>query len=239
MGMENLYREVMNLNMMDDNDSKRDAARAFFEKLNFMKLPEYFNWASEIFEGLHVKERGGKNALIWSDIATGESKTFTYQEFAFRGNQCLNKLRKAGVNKGDNMYMMVPIYPETWFSTFACIKGGLVAVPTATTMTQRELEFRFEAYPPDTIIADAIYTEIIDLALETTKMKPKMKLVLGEKEGWTSYADLAAEAVEAEAAKTKSNDLLFCFFTSGTTGLPKRVGHTAVSYPLGHLSTSS
>ena len=33
MGMEDLYREVMKLNMMDDNDLKRDTARAFFEKL--------------------------------------------------------------------------------------------------------------------------------------------------------------------------------------------------------------
>ena len=45
MSMENLYREVMDLNMMDDNDQKRDVAKAFFEKLNFMELPEYFNWA--------------------------------------------------------------------------------------------------------------------------------------------------------------------------------------------------
>ena len=39
MGMESLYREVMDLNNMDDNDQKRDVAKAFFEKLNFMKLP--------------------------------------------------------------------------------------------------------------------------------------------------------------------------------------------------------
>ena len=238
MGMENLYREVMDLNMMADDDRKKEKARAFFAKLNFMKMPEYFNWAAEIFEGLHVKERGDKKALIWADIATAESKSYTYQEFAFRGNQCLNRLRKAGVEKGDNMYMMVPIFPETWFASFACIKGGLVAVPTATTMTQREMEFRFEAYPPDSIIADAIYTDLIDAALATTGKSAKIKLVLGEKPGWTSYADLAAETTSAEPAKTRANDLLFCFFTSGTTGLPKRVGHTALSYPLGHLSTS-
>jgi acetyl-CoA synthetase/4-hydroxybutyrate---CoA ligase (AMP-forming) len=105
-------------------------------------------------------------------------------------------------------------------------------------MTQRELEFRFETYPPDSILAEEIYTDVIDAALEVTKMTPKIKLVRGKKDGWTSYTDLTGEATEAEPAKTKSNDLLFCFFTSGTTGLPKRVGHTAVSYPLGHLSTS-
>ena len=238
MGMETLYREVMDLNMMEDNEQKKAVAKAFFEKLNFMKMPEYFNWAEEIFEGLHVKERGDKKAFIWADIVTKESKSYTYKEFAARGNQCLNSLRKAGVEKGNNMYMVVPIVPETWFSSYACIKGGLVAVPTATTMTLREMEFRFETYAPDVVVAAEAYTGLIDEAIANMGVKPKLKLVLGNKEGWTSYSELDKEEKTAEAAKTKSNDLLFCFFTSGTTGLPKRVGHTAVSYPVGHLSTS-
>ncbi len=236
--MKNLYREVMDINMMDDDDRKKDVAKAFFDKLNFMELPEYFNWASEIFDGMHVKERGDKKALIWADIATKENLSFTYSEFAGHGNQCLNSLRKAGVEKGNNMYMMVPIVPATWFTSYACIKGGLVAVPTATTMTVRELEFRFKTYAPDSLLVDEVYTDIVDEALKMTNCTPKIKLVLGKKEGWISYSTLEDEATEAEAAKTKSDDLLFCFFTSGTTGLPKRVGHTAVSYPLGHLSTS-
>lgn len=238
MEMAKLYQEVMDINMMDDNDSKKDAAKAFFDKLNFMEIPEYFNWAAEVFEGLHVKQRGEKNALVWADVLTEESKEFSYLEFSHLGNQCLNKLRQAGVSKGNNCYMMVPIVPETWFTSYACIKGGLVAVPTATTMTVRELEFRFKTYSPDSILAEEIYTDIIDEALKATGTTPKIKLVLGQKDGWTSYVELDSEPVEAEAARTKSDDLLFCFFTSGTTGLPKRVGHTASSYPLGHLSTS-
>lgn len=236
--MDNLYREVMALNMMDDNDQKEAAAKAFFEKLNAMALPEHFNWAEEIFEGLHVKERGENTALIWTDIATREKKSYTYTEFAARGNQCLNILRKAGVEKGDNMYMMVPIVPETWFASYACVKGGLVIVPTATTMTMRELQFRFESYAPDVIVADAAFTDLMDEAIRITGTQPKIKIVIGEKDGWTSYSALENEAAAAPAAKTKSDDLLFCFFTSGTTGLPKKVGHTATSYPIGHLSTA-
>ena len=102
MSMENLYREVITLNAMADDDRKRDVAKAFFEKLNFMEIPEYFNWASEIFEAIHVKERGDKNALIWEDLLTAETKSFTYQEFCFHGNQCLNIVRKAGVEKGES-----------------------------------------------------------------------------------------------------------------------------------------
>lgn len=238
MGIETLYKEVMALNMMPDNDEKEAAAKAFFNKLNTMEIPEYFNWAADVFEGLHVKERGEQTALLWTDIATTEQKRFTYKELAAKGSQCLNALRKAGVQKGDNMYMMVPIVPETWFSTYACVKGGLVIVPTATTMTMRELQYRFESYAPDVIVSDAAFTGMMDEAISITGVKPKIKIVLGQKEGWTSYSELAAESMIAEAAKTKAKDLLFCFFTSGTTGLPKKVGHTATSYPIGHLSTA-
>lgn len=238
MGMENLYKEVMVLNMMDDNDQKEAAAKAFFEKLNFMAMPDYFNWAEEIFEGLHVRERGDKKALIWTDIHTKATRSFTYKEFAAHGNQCLNTLREAGVDKGNNMYMMLPIIPETWFASYACVKGGIVAVPTATSMTLRELEFRFQTYPPDCVVADEVFTDLIDEAIKLTGAAPKIKIVIGNKTGWKSYSDLEKAKTEAAGAKTKSNDLLFCFFTSGTTGLPKRVGHTAISYPVGHLSTS-
>ena len=238
MGIAAMYKEVMDLNQMADNSDKEAAAKAFFEKLNAMELPEYFNWAEEIFEGFHVKERGDKTALIWADIATQEKKSYTYKEFAAKGNQCLNSLREAGVEKGDNMYMLVPIAPETWFASYACVKGGLVIVPTATTMTMRELQYRFENYAPDSIVCDVAFTDMMDEAISLTGVKPKIKIVMGEKEGWTSYSELEKESVEAEAAKTKPNDLLFCFFTSGTTGLPKKVGHTAASYPIGHLSTA-
>ena len=238
MGMDKLYKEVMDLNMMADNDQKEAAAKAFFNKLNTMDFPEYFNWAEEIFEGLHVKERGDKTALIWMDIATKEKKSFSYNEFADKGNQCLNILRKSGIEKGDNMYMMAPIVPEVWFASYACVKGGLIMVPTATTMTMRELQYRFENYAPDAIVSDAAFTDLMDEAIEITGVKPKIKIVIGEKDGWVSYRELEKEAVRTDAAKTKANDLLFCFFTSGTTGLPKKVGHTATSYPVGHLSTA-
>jgi acetyl-CoA synthetase/4-hydroxybutyrate---CoA ligase (AMP-forming) len=105
-------------------------------------------------------------------------------------------------------------------------------------MTMRELQYRFESYPPDIIVSDAAFTDMMDEAIAATGVKPKIKIVLGEKNGWTSYNELDKQAVEADAAKTKPNDLLFCFFTSGTTGLPKKVGHTAASYPIGHLSTA-
>lgn len=238
MSMQEYYRRVMEINQITDLDARDKAAKEFFDKLNKTELPEYFNWAAEIFEGLHVKERGEQDALIWVNLETGEDKRFTYVQLAANGNKMLNFLRKNGVNQGDNMYMMIPIVPENWFASFACLKGGLVVVPTATTMTARELEFRFETYPPDVIVADEASAAIMDETLKATGKEPKVKIVLGNRDGWASYAEIDKESSDAEPAKIKKDDILFCFFTSGTTGLPKRVGHSATSYPVGHLSTS-
>jgi len=238
MSLESYYREAMELNEIPDMTQREIQAQAFFKKLNAAQLPEKFNWAAEIFEGIHVKDRGDQLALNWTDLETDDEQQFTYKEFAANGNKLLNFLRKKGVEKGNNLYMLTPIVPETWFATLAGIKGGLVCVPTATSMTERELQFRFDAYKPDVIVAFEGLTDLVDDALKKVGHTPKAKVVLGQKDGWLSYAEISGEAPEAEAADVASEDILFCFFTSGTTGLPKRVGHSAVSYPLGHLSSA-
>ncbi len=238
MALENLYREVMELNTIKDMEKRKVATKSFFDKLNQLTLPDKFNWAAEIFEGMHVKERGDQLALIWTDLDTDAERQFTYKELAANGNKFLNFIRKNGVEKGHNLYMLTPIVPETWFASFAGIKGGLVSVPTATTMTKREIQFRFEAYKPDVIVAAEGLSGLVDDALQKAECTPKAKIVLGKKDGWVSYSEIDSESAEADPADVGKDDVLFCFFTSGTTGLPKRVGHSATSYPVGHLSTA-
>jgi acyl-coenzyme A synthetase/AMP-(fatty) acid ligase len=239
MSLHDFYRELMKINVMDDNQDKAVASKALFDKLNKFQMPEYFNWAEEIFEGIHVKERGDQLALIWVHLDTDEEQRYTYTQLAQKGNQILNFMRKSGVEKGDTVYAMIPSVPETWFSSYATVKGGMVSVPTAMTMTVRELEYRFETYPPHAIFADKNSAPIIDEALANVGATPKAKIILGEMAGWKSYKEADKESTQAEAAKTKPDDTILCFFTSGTTGMAKRVAHTASSYPVGHLSTAN
>ncbi len=239
MSLVEMYKEFIELTKLPDDERKEKAMKDFFDRLNTMQLPEYFNWAEEVFEGLHVKERGDQKALIWSNIETGEKKEFTYAEFAAEGNKVVNFLREHGVEKGDSFYMMIPLLPEIWFATFATVKGGFIGVPTATTMTVRDLEYRFKVYPPVAVMADESSAKVIDEALNNVGVTPKVKVVIGDRDGWESFDSVRKESSEAEAAKTKPDDVIFSFFTSGTTGLPKRVAHTAASYPVGHLITAS
>ncbi len=236
--MKAFFNEAVRINMMEQALEKEAAAEEMFKRLNSVETPEYFNWVGEIFEDLHVDIHPDKKALVWTDLDTLEIKTFTYKEVLQKANQLINFLLASGVKKGDALYMMSPVLPENWFACLACIKAGIVMVPTAVTMTQRELEFRFETYSPVAILADKKGACLMDKALEQTSVTPRVKLVLGKKEAWIPFEETENESIEAEAAKTRSSEILFCFFTSGTTGLPKRVGHTAASFPLGHLSTT-
>jgi len=233
--MENLYRKFITINNLEDKEKRKVELKKFFDRLNRAKLPETFNWVEEVFEGIHVKERGDKKALIWYDMDLDVKKEFSYSELKKEYDRLLSFLRESGVVRGDSFYMMLPALPETWISMLASLKGGLVAVPTATTMVERELEYRFKVYPPKVVIADENSVKTIDSALKSVSANP-IKIVVGDRVGWISYDDLSGKSCKGE--KTKVNDIVFNFFTSGTTGLPKMVGHTAISYPLGHLSTA-
>ncbi|MEM4798946.1 MAG: AMP-binding protein [Sulfolobales archaeon] len=239
LGLAKIYREFMSLVQLPDDDRKARAMEEFFKRLNSIELPDRFNWAEEVVENIHVRERGDQHALLWVNLDTGEERRYTYSEFAGEGNKLVNALRGAGLKKGESFYIMLPLLPEVWFANYATVKGGFVGVPTATLMTVRDLEYRFKTYPPDAVIADENSAEKIDQALNSVGVKPKIKIVVGSKSGWTSYDDIRRESTHAEAGETSPRDPIFNFFTSGTTGPPKMVIHTAVSYPLGHLITAS
>jgi len=211
-----------------------------FDELEHLKpsKPEYFNWYNDIFEPLNVKEDPEGKALIW--IYNQDRKDYTFWQLDQKTNQFLNLLRKHGVEKGDKMLAQLPLVPENWISYLACIKGGIVIIPTATTLAVRGMQFRFESLFPEVALADADNAEKIDQAAEKFEQKIKLKLIVGaEREGWINVDEMLKESPHAEGEKTKADDDLFYFFTSGTTGMPKVVAHTHFTYPVGHLTTAS
>lgn len=219
-------------------------AQAIKER-NFVQLqalkpmkPEYFNWVTDIFEPQNVKEHPNDKALIWK--YNKQREDFTFAEISARSNQFLNLLRKHGIEKGDKIFIQLPLVPANWYSYLACIKGGVVVIPAATSLETIDLEFRFKSVLPQVTLADAESAEKIDEAEKSLGEKIKLKIITeGSREGWVAIDDVLLEDKEAEGAKTHADDDLFYFFTSGTTGMPKVVVHTHFGYPTGHLTTTS
>jgi acyl-coenzyme A synthetase/AMP-(fatty) acid ligase len=204
-----------------------------------VQVPERFNWAREVFEGRHLRRFPDRAALIWADDR-GREVRFSYRQFVEAGNRFLNLLRKHGLKGHETIFVMLPVYPEVWLSYYAAIKGGLVLVPAATILLPSDIQYRFRQLHPAAVLADPESAKKIDWAEVETGIPIRVKLVAGgERPGWTSVDAAREEPSEAPAADTLSSDLLFLFFTSGTTGLPKIVTHTHASYPIGHLTTTA
>lgn len=211
-----------------------------FSKLKDLSLdkPEYFNWAQEVFYDLNVSSFGQDEALIWRYKT--EEKRYSFQETYEISNQFLNLLRHHGASQGDRIYSLLPLVPANWISFIATIKGGFIMMPTATNLTSRDLIYRFDSLFPEIFITDINNAPKIDEAEKEYGKPLKLKICVGGKrDGWVSYEDLFNFPTEATTAKTKADDAVLYFFTSGTTGLPKIVVHTHFTYPFGHISTAS
>lgn len=210
---------------------------AELEQFSF-SVPKTFNWVKEVFEEINCAEFPDREALIWTNGS--EVKTYSYDELRKRTNQLLNFLRKHGVEAGEVILSQMPQLPPIWFTILASIKGGYRLIPAATILSVNDIVYRFETLMPKVVIADPENAQKIDEAERISGKQVLLKILAeGTKEGWISYDEIERESNEASAAETRSNDALFLFFTSGTTGMPKVVMHTHVSYPLGHLTTAS
>ena len=211
-----------------------------FDELSKLDLqkPKTFNWVKEIFEGIHVAESPDKIALLWTDGK--EVVPYSFSELTRHSNQLLNFLRNKGVQQNDVILTQLALQPITWTSILATIKGGFRMIPAASILGELDIKYRFEKLMPQVVIADAENASKTDEAEILSGKKVTVKIIAeGKRDGWYNLNDIAKEDTKAEAAETQSDDSLFLFFTSGTTGMPKVVVHTHFSYPFGHLTTAS
>lgn len=229
MNMESSYRHVAEL-----------IANGQFEHLRKLKIekPQQFNWVSEVFEEIHVKDNAQATSLIWTDGM--QTKTFSFLEISVLCNRFLNFLRRHQLQQHDVIFAQMPLLPENWLTVLASIKGGFQLIPAATILSVHDIVYRFGKLMPNAVVADMDNADKIDEAeILSGKSVPLKVLVNGSKNGWISFDEINNESRNAESANTNADDALFLFFTSGTTGMPKVVTHTHFSYPFGHLTTAS
>ncbi len=227
--MEQLFRTVRQL-----------IADKQFEALSALEIskPEHFNWVSEIFEGIHVQDTPDAPALIWTDGR--QTLTYSFAGISRETSKLLNFLRGKNVNQQDVILTQMALQPVNWLAILATIKGGFRMIPAATILGVNDILYRFRTLMPKVVIADPDNAAKIEEAETLLGTTVTVKIIAeGTRAGWYSLDDIEAESTRAEAATTRADDPLFLFFTSGTTGMPKVVIHTHLSYPFGHLTTAS
>jgi acetyl-CoA synthetase len=125
------------------------------------------------------------------------------------------------------------------------IKRGAVYCPAPTMLTPHDLKYRINIADIKMVITSQEHAEKIDeIAKECPSLSCKI-VIDGKRQGWISYpveldypAPVSTKIVSLPGMKkTRSNDPLVIFFTSGTTGEPKMAVHDQ-SYALGHIVTA-
>ncbi|WP_018683617.1 AMP-binding protein [Actinokineospora enzanensis] len=193
-----------------------------------------FNWALDWFDVIAAEPPTAERVALWIVEEDGGERKWTFAELSRRSNQVACWLRDQGVRRGDRVILMLGNQGELWETILAAIKLGAVIIPASTLLAPADLRDRVDRGAARHVVARAVDApKFADVPGDYTRVA-----VGGTVDGWLSYADTEGASAEyAPDGPTKATDPLLLYFTSGTTARPKLVGHTHVSYPVGHLST--
>jgi acetyl-CoA synthetase len=176
-----------------------------------------------------------KVALKWEN-EQGNTDEITYLQLIKRVNQIGNVLCKKGLQKGDKILVIMPRLIEAYQVYLAALKTGMVVIPSSEMLRTKDIEYRLNHGEVKAVICYHSFTDAFE-HINTNDLK---MLSVGEQvQNWlylNEEADLASD--ELEFADTRSDDMAFLSYTSGTTGNPKGVVHTH-GWGYAHLRTSA
>ncbi|MGW3917726.1 AMP-binding protein, partial [Streptomyces sp. NPDC005070] len=226
--MDDEFRAARDLLLRHTYDHHR--ARDTFRR----PRPRYFNWALDWFDP--VARDNDRTAL--RVITPHGDRQVSFAHLHHRSNQVAGWLRSQGLRQGDRAALLLDNGVEVWELLLALMKLRAVAVPLFTTLAPEEVDDRLRRAGVRHVVAAsalAAAPAFQDTALNTVA---GLRVCVGEPvHGWRSWRE-AARFTDGFTAQdpTPADELMCCFFTSGSTARPKLVGHTHESYPIGHLS---
>ena len=124
----------------------------------------------------------------------------------------------------------------------ALCRIGAVAVPATHLLTKKDIVYRANCAGIKMVVtsAEGCFAASCEEALSECPTVEKLLIVDGAREGWLDFEGLlAGESGEfpRPAEPLRHDDIMLLYFTSGTSGMPKMVGHN-FDYPLGHIQTA-
>ncbi len=191
-----------------------------------------FNWATDWFDDVLTAESPDQVAL-WIVEQDGSETRLTFEDLTERSSQLAGWLAAEGVARGDRIVLMLGNQIELWETLLAAMRLGAVIIPATTLLGPADLHDRVTRGEARHVVAGSADAPKFDQV-----PGGYTRIAVGEPvEGWLRYSDAYGFSGEPPAVRTRADEPLLLYFTSGTTAQPKLVEHTHTSYPVGHLST--
>ena len=205
-----------------------------------INVPENFNFAYDVLDVI-AEEEPDKRALQWAHM-DGRERAFTFAEIARLSRQAANLFVRLGIQKGDKVMLVLRRHYTFWIAIMALCRIGAVAVPATHLLTKKDIVYRANCAGIKMVVtsAEGCFAASCEEALSECPTVEKLLIVDGAREGWLDFEALLAEESDEfprPAEPLKHDDIMLLYFTSGTSGMPKMVGHN-FDYPLGHIQTA-
>lgn len=204
-----------------------------------LEIPEYFNFAKDVLDQWTNMEKTGKkpsNPAFWWINGKGEEVRWSFEELGSLSRKFANILSEAcSLQRGDRVILILPRVPEWWLANVACLRTGTVLIPGTTQLTQKDILYRLQSSKANCIITNDVLAPAVDaIAPQCENLHSKLIVSENSREGWGNLKEMMKCASDSHTCvKTKHNEIMAMFFTSGTTGYPKMTAHTHSSFGLG------
>uniref|UniRef100_A0A8C4M5G4 medium-chain acyl-CoA ligase n=1 Tax=Equus asinus asinus TaxID=83772 RepID=A0A8C4M5G4_EQUAS len=180
------------------------------------------------------------NPAFWWVDGMGAEVKWSFEELGVQSRKAANVLGGVcGLQPGDRMMLVLPRLPEWWLVSVACMRTGAVMIPGVSQLTEKDLKYRLQASRAKSIItSDSLAPRVEAISADCPSLQTKLLVSDSSRPGWMNFRELLREAsTEHDCVRTKAQDPLAIYFTSGTTGAPKMVEHSQASYGLGFVAS--
>ncbi|XP_038618395.1 acyl-coenzyme A synthetase ACSM4, mitochondrial-like isoform X2 [Tachyglossus aculeatus] len=196
------------------------------------ELPEEFNFASDVLDQWARVEKESKRPrppALWWVNNEGDEVKWSFEELGIFSRQAANVLSETcGLQRGDRVAVILPRVPQWWLLYVGCMRAGLVFIPGSTQLTRKDIQYRLQVSKAKGIVtSDAVAPKVDSIESSCPTLKTKLLVSDTGRTGWLNFNELLKTApTEHKCVKSKTEDPLAIYFTSGSTGSPKMVPHS-------------
>src|SRR5512136_235973 len=188
-------------------------------------IPKKYNIGVDVIDKHVSSKNKNKVALYWENAA-GDTARYTFWDLKVLTDKFGNVLKKLGFKKGDRFLIRLPNIPAFQIAFLGGVKIGAVPIPSSVMFREHEIEYRINDSSAKAVITTPKHVKEVHAIKNNCKTLEHIIIVGDVQEGELSYDQIMKESsVHLDIEPTKSTDIAFFCYTSGTTGNPKGAVH--------------